>query len=164
MIMDTLAGIAFSYEPPNHEYMDEQPLKKDTPIINKYMTTEIIISGLYQALICILFLKLPLLHQFIRNDNKYLMTAYFSLFVFMGVFNSFNARTERLNIIANLKHNLPFLIIITFIIITQVYIIYYGGNIFRTYGLNIKELILILIISLSIIPVDWFRKIYLKYK
>ena len=164
MIMDTLAGIAFSYEPPNPEYMDEQPLKKDTPIINKYMTTEIIISGLYQALICILFLKLPLLHQFIRNDNKYLMTAYFSLFVFMGVFNSFNARTERLNIIAKLKHNLAFLIIISFIIITQVYIIYYGGNIFRTYGLNIKELILVLIISLTIIPIDWMRKIYLKGK
>lgn len=164
MIMDTLAGIAFSYEPPNLEYMDEQPLKKDTHIINKYMTTEIITSGLYQAIICILFLKLPLFHSFIRNDNRYLMTAYFSLFVFMGVFNAFNARTERLNIIANLKHNLAFLIIITFIIITQIYIIYYGGNIFRTYGLNNKELLLIIIISLTVIPVDWIRKLYLKTK
>lgn len=164
MIMDTLAGIAFSYEPPNLEYMDEQPLKKDTHIINKYMTTEIITSGLYQAIICILFLKLPLFHNFIRNDNRYLMTAYFSLFVFMGVFNAFNARTERLNIIANLKHNLAFLIIITFIIITQIYIIYYGGNIFRTYGLNNKELLLIIIISLTVIPVDWIRKLYLKTK
>lgn len=164
MIMDTLAGIAFSYEPPNLEYMDEQPLKKDTHIINKYMTTEIITSGLYQAIICILFLKLPLFHSFIRNDNRYLMTAYFSLFVFMGVFNAFNARTERLNIIANIKHNLAFLIIITFIIITQIYIIYNGGNIFRTYGLNIKELLLIIIISLTVIPIDWLRKLYIKTK
>lgn len=164
MIMDTLAGIAFSYEPPNLEYMDEPPLKKDTAIINKYMTTEIIVSGLYQAIICILFLKLPLFHNLIRNNNKYLMTAYFSLFVFMGVFNSFNARTERLNIVANLRRNTAFIIIITFIIITQIYITYYGGNIFRTYGLNFKELFLVLIISLTIIPIDWIRKIYLKNK
>ena len=41
MIMDTLAGIAFSYEPPFKEYMREPPKKKGEPIMNRYMIGEI---------------------------------------------------------------------------------------------------------------------------
>ena len=166
MIMDTLAGIAFSYEPPLDEYMEEQPINKNTPIINKYMKSEIIFSGLYQAIVCMLFLKLPIINNFIRYniDNKYLMTSYFTLFVFMGVLNAFNARTERINIFANLKNNKVFIGIISFIIITQLIIIYFGGSIFRTYGLTITELFIITILSLTIIPADWIRKLYLKKK
>ena len=166
MIMDTLAGIAFSYEPPLKEYMDEEPLKLKTQIINKYMINEIFISGIYQAIICLLFLKLPFIDQIIRQDssNKYLLTAYFTLFVFMGVFNSFNARTIRKNICANLKNNKAFIIITLLIIIFQLLIIYKGGNTFRTYGLTIKELSFVILLSFSIIPIDLIRKIVFKNK
>lgn len=166
MIMDTLAGIAFSYEPPLKEYMDEEPLKLKTQIINKYMINEIFISGIYQAIICLLFLKLPFIDKIIRQDssNKYLLTAYFTLFVFMGVFNSFNARTIRKNICANLKNNKAFIIITLLIIIFQFLIIYKGGNTFRTYGLTIKELLFVILLSFSIIPIDLIRKIVFKNK
>lgn len=164
MIMDTLAGIAFSYEPPLMEYMLEKPLNKKTRIINKYMKNEIFFSGLYQAIICILFLKLPLIKNIIRTDinNKYLMTAYFTLFVFMGVFNSLNARTTRINVFANLKDNKPFIIIMLTVLLTQIIIVYKGGGIFRTYGLTKEELIIVTILALTIIPVDWLRKLYIK--
>ena len=36
MIMDTLAGLAFSYEPPLDEYLKEVPKKRNETIINKY--------------------------------------------------------------------------------------------------------------------------------
>ena len=42
MIMDTLAGLAFSFEPPLIEYMNEKHKKKNEPILNKYMINEII--------------------------------------------------------------------------------------------------------------------------
>ena len=160
MIMDTFAGIAFSYEPPLEEYMEEKPLSKNTSIIDKYMKSEFLLAGIYQAIICILFLKIPLFRSLIRfsSDNKYLMTAYFSLFVFMGVFNTLNARTKRINIFANLRKNKPFIIIISFILFTQLYITYKGGNLFRTYGLTGKELLTVLLIALTIVPLDWFRK------
>ena len=35
MVMDTLAGLAFSFEPPLIEYMEEKPKKKNESIINK---------------------------------------------------------------------------------------------------------------------------------
>ena len=57
MIMDTLAGIAFSYEAPLDEYMEESPKKKDENIVNRYMFDEIIFTGTYSSLLCVFFLK-----------------------------------------------------------------------------------------------------------
>ncbi len=166
MIMDTFSGIAFSFEAPLPEYMKELPKKPNTKIINKYMYSEIIWTGLYCALLCILFLKFPIVKSFIRPDsnNKYLMTAYFAMFIFMGIFNAFNARTSRINIFANLNKNKVFVGIFSFIFIAQIYIIYNGGDIFRTYGLKFKELILVLLLALSVFPIDWLRKYLLKKK
>ncbi len=166
MIMDTFAGLAFSFESPLKEYMEEHPKKKDEAIMNKYMYNQIIITGIYCAIICILFLKLPWVKSFIRpsKDNAYLMTAYFAMFIFMGIFNAFNARTERINIFANLKTNKVFIFIFSLIFLVQIYIIYHGGDLFRTYGLTGSEFSLIFILALSVFPVDIIRKIIYKKK
>ena len=164
MIMDTFAGVAFSFEAPLIEYMEEPPKKKDTPIMNKYMYSEIIWTGIYSALLCILFLKLPIFKTLIRTgeNSKYLMTAYFAMFIFMGIFNAFNARTVRINTFANLSKNKVFIGIFGFIFIAQLWIIYHGGDIFRTYGLKLNELILVFSLALTVFPVDWLRKYILK--
>lgn len=166
MIMDTLAGLAFSYEPPLKEYMKEPPKKKDEKIMNTYMVNEIIISSIYSAVLCLLFLKLPVFKNFFRPsvDNKYLMTAFFGLFIFIGIFNSFNARTNRLNLLSHILENKVFLITFLFIIIIQMILIYYGGNLFRTSGLTLKELEIMLLLAFSIIPIDFIRKIILRLK
>lgn len=156
MVMDTLAGLAFSYEVPRIEYMKEPPKKKEENIINKYMFNEIIATSMYTLIISLLFLKLPFIQYIISYEH--LMTAFFSLFIFIAVFNSFNARTHRLNILAHLKENKVFILIIIFIIIVQIIIIYSGITLFQTKPLYIKELIFILVLSLSIIPLDFLRK------
>ena len=164
MIMDTFSAIAFSFEPPILEYMEESPKKTNEKIINKYMYSEIILSSIYSSLLCILFLKLPIIKNIFRvgNNNKYLLTAYFALFIFIGIFNSFNARTYRINIFKDIIKNKVFLFIIIFIIIVQIYLIYYGGELFRTFGLKYYELLIIILISISVWPVDILRKIILK--
>ena len=161
MVMDTLAGLAFSYEVPRIEYMKELPKKKDENIINKYMLNEILISGIYSLVICLLFLKLPVINS-IFIDNNHKMTAFFTLFILIAVFNAFNARTERINIFAHLSSNRPFILIILFIIIVQISIIYFGFNIFNTTRITIFEFLLVLLISITIIPIDFMRKITLK--
>ncbi len=164
MIMDTFAGIAFSFEPALKEYMQEPPKKKDEPIINHYMYGEILFTGLYSAILCIIFLKLPIFKALIRigDANQYLMTAYFALFIFIGLFNAFNARTERINLLANINQNKVFITVIVFIITVQTYLIYFGGDLFRTYGLTFKEFFIVLFLAISVIPVDWIRKFYLR--
>ena len=166
MVMDTLAGLAFSYEPPLIEYMEEKPKSRNEKILNKYMINEIFITGLYSSLLLIIFLKLPMFKQMFRPDetNKYFMTGFFTLFILITIFNSFNARTSRINILADIKKNPIFLGIIIFIMVIQLIIIYFGGNVFRTYGLDISEIIFLILLSLTVIPVDWIRKYILKIK
>lgn len=166
MVMDTLAGLAFSFEPPLLEYMKEYPKKKDEHIINSYMMGEILFTGLYSSILCILFLKLPFFTNMFRSsdNNIYLMTAFFGLFIFISIFNSFNARTNRINIIANIMKNKVFLVTILFIVTVQIILIYYGGNIFRTAGLTFYEFQIMFFTALTVIPVDWLRKIYLRKK
>lgn len=160
MIMDTLAGLAFAYEEPLLSYMDEKPKSKNEPIINKYMYEEIVFTGLYSSLLCILFLKIPFVKSLIRYDvnDKHFLTAFFALFVFMGIFNAFNTRTNKYNLFYKIKNNKVFLIIFMLVAIMQIYFIYYGGIIFRTYGLNLKELLIVLGLAFSVVPVDLFRK------
>ena len=166
MIMDTLAGIAFSYEAPLKSYMKEKPKPKNEKIMNQYMYSEIIFTGLYSSFLCLLFLKSPFLNHLYRQGphNKYIMTAFFALFIFIGIFNCFNARTPRLNLLSNLSRNKVFIIIIGFIIIVQLYLIYYGGKLFRSYGLLPKELLITILLAFTVVPVDWLRKLITKRK
>lgn len=166
MIMDTLAGIAFSYEAPLKSYMKEPPKPKNEKIMNAYMYSEIIFTGIYSSLLCIFFLKNPWITSLYRTDtsNRYIMTAFFALFIFMGIFNCFNARTPRLNLLSNLNKNKVFILIIIFIIVVQLYLIYYGGNLFRAYGLSLQELLITIALASTVVPIDWLRKLITKRK
>lgn len=164
MIMDTLAGIAFSYEPPLKSYMNEPPKKKEESIINKYMYGEILFTGIYSSILCLIFLTSSTIRSFYRYDptDKYFMTAFFALFIFMGIFNSFNARTTRINILSNIFKNKAFLIVTLIIVIVQLYLIYYGGELFRAFGLTLKEIQITILLAATVIPIDWIRKLIVK--
>lgn len=166
MVMDTLAGLAFAFEPPLIEYMKEKPKKRGESIINKYMVHEIFFTGAYSSLLCILFLKLPIFKEIYHNNisNEHLLTAFFGLFIFVAIFNSFNARTHRLNLLSNLMKNKVFILITLFIIFVQLYLIYFGGHLFRTTGLSFLELEIMIILAFTVVPVDFIRKIFLRKK
>ncbi len=166
MVMDTLAGIAFSFEPPLLEYMNEKPKKRDESIINSYMKNEIIVTGIYSSILCLWFLKSDFISGLFRGsiNDKYLLSAFFGLFIFIGIFNSFNARTSRINIFANIFKNKVFLFVIFLIVTVQIILIYFGGELFRTIGLSFKEFNFMLLLSLTVIPFDWIRKYFIKLK
>jgi magnesium-transporting ATPase (P-type) len=164
MVMDTLAGLAFSGEPPLDEYMHEQPKKRDENIINGYMLSEILITGAYIILLCLAFLKIPLFSGFIRrtDDGIYFMTAFFALFMFITIFNSFNARTQHQNLFSSLNRNPMFIIVMGIICAVQIGLLYFGGALFRTASLTLRELLICILLALSVIPVDLLRKQFLQ--
>ena len=82
----------------------------------------------------------------------------------MSIFNSFNARTHRLNLLANISKNKVFIFIIILILIVQIYLIYYGGEMFRTHGLTLFEFEITVLIASLVIPIDWMRKFLLRKK
>ena len=164
IIMDTLAGLAFAGEPPLAEYLKEPPKRRDEPILNRYMLNQILCTGGFTVLLCTAFLKMDISKQLFRYSTTpvYWMTAFFALFIFCGIFNSFNARTYRLNLLADLSKNPLFVIIMSVVALVQIGLIYYGGTLFRTAGLTARELLLIATFSSLVIPMDWLRKVGLR--
>ena len=164
IIMDTLAGLAFAGEPPLEEYMREPPKRRDEPVLNRYMLHQIVLMGLFTVALCVAFLKLPAVKLLFRyaNDYIYFMTAFFALFIFTGIFNSFNARTHRLNLLAHIRGNPLFIFIMAMVAVVQLLLIYYGGSLFRTAGLTISELKTVLMIAFWVIPADLLRKLVLR--
>lgn len=164
MIMDTLGGLAFAGEPTIPHYMKELPKKREETILTKDMIRQILITGSFTLLICIMYLKGFLLRN--RFDSSFenieFLTGFYALFIFIGLFNCINTRSERLWIFHGILKNHPFLLIISAIAIIQIWIIYYGGTLFRSTPLSIGQFVSIISLAFTVIPFDFVRRIILK--
>ncbi len=164
IIMDTLGGLAFAGESALEYYMKEKPKKRREPILNKEMLNQIIFTGGYTLFLCIMFLKLDFFYRLFRFESNdiYFMTAFYALFIFAGIFNCFGARCERVWLFSNLSKNKPFIVIMGLIATIQCIMIYYGGDIFRTRPLTIKEFAVVILLALSVIPFELVRRVFYK--
>ncbi len=166
LIMDTLGGIAFAGEAPMESAMKEPPKKRDEPILNGYMVNEIVLHGAFTVALFLFFLKCPLITSLFRPhpNHLYLLTAFFALFIFSSVFNCFNARTDRLNLLSGLGKNPIFVGIMLAILIIQIGFVYLGGAVLRTAPLTAAELFYTMLFSLAVFPADFIRKSLWKLK
>ncbi len=167
LVMDTLAALAFGGEPALARYMKEKPKHRTEPIVSKNMMSQIGVGAGWSFILSLaMLLGSGWLEQqgIIRASGEgmeahaYLHTAYFAFFIFIAVFNSFNARTEKLNLFDNISRNKGFLLVFGIIAVVQVIMAYVGGSILSGYGLNVTEWLLVLGMAITIIPVDLIRK------
>lgn len=170
LVMDTLAALALGGEPALRRYMREKPKRRDESIVSKAMKSQLAVSTVWTFLLSFFILisqlwsESPLWNFFRHNnsgsgkDNIYLLTGYFCFFIFIAVFNSLNVRTEKLNVFDNIGGNKGYFKIMGIIVIVQVAMTYLGQQIFDCYGLTWQEWIVVLVMAVSIIPVDLIRK------
>ncbi|MGF6907614.1 calcium-translocating P-type ATPase, PMCA-type [Fusobacterium sp. PH5-44] len=160
LVMDTLAALAFGGEPALKRFMKEKPKKREENIVSKYMWSSILTGSIWTFILSMLLLLAPQIKSLFRVDidNKYLLTGYFTFFIFISVFNAFNARTKEINLTDNIFANKGFLKVIFLIVIIQVLMTYLGGAILRSYGLTAKEWLVVLGLAITIIPIDIMRK------
>ena len=165
MIMDTLGGLAFAGEAPQKWIMREKPKRRDEPILNKYMAHQIFISGSFSALISVLFLRLPFfsLHFRESENNLVLLSAFFGLFIFLGIVQCINSRTDRLNLFNGIAKNPTFILIMLLILVIQISFIYFGGEVLRATPLTIHELSFTLCIAALALPFELLRKIIWRF-
>ncbi len=164
IIMDTLGGLAFAGEAPLPDYMREKPKRREEAILNKYMISQIALSGIFTVGLFIAFLLSPSITSKFRAspDNAYLLSAFFALFIFASVFHCFNARTDRMFLLNKLSKNKPFIFIMLLILTVQILFIYLGGAVLRTVPLTLEELKITLLLALLVFPADLLRKIFLR--
>jgi calcium-translocating P-type ATPase len=161
LVMDTLAGLAFGGEKPREEYMKEPPKRRGENLITKPMWHKIMWGSVFGIAVCLWFLSSPYMQNAIQDKTTF-ATVFFTFFMFLNICNAFNARTARVNLFSGLNKNKAFLIIMTLIVIAQFFIIYYGGAVFRTVPISMRYLTLAAVLSISIIPAEMFRKIFIK--
>ena len=165
IIMDTLGALAFATEPADEEYLKRKPKKRDEKIISPEMMNRIISTGIYILALCIWFLKSDTVGMILmRGDEKYLMSAFFAMFIFTGIFVCFTSRTTRVNLMVNLLKNKPFIFIMLLISVMQMTFIYFGGEAFRTVPLTLHDLICVIAISGSVMVFDFVRKLLYKIR
>jgi calcium-translocating P-type ATPase len=164
LVMDTLAALAFGGEPALERFMREKPKKRDEKIVSGGMWSAIMTGAVWTFLVSAVFLFTGILSQYLPSSPRFpieldsLHTAYFAFFIFIAVFNSFNARTDKLNLFDNIRSNKNFLKIISLIAAVQVALVYIGGGVFKCNGLDMAQWGVVLIAAVSIIPVDIIRK------
>lgn len=166
IIMDTLGGLAFAGEAPLDYYMLENPNPRNEKILSRDMLQQIIVTGGYTLLLCFLFLKVNFFASLFRASENDLcfMTGFYALFVFTGIFNCFNARSERMSLLSNISKNKPFLLIMSAIVLMQILMIYFGGEIFRSVPLTFRELLNVILLASTVIPFDIVRRVIKKLK
>jgi len=166
IIMDTLAGLAFAGEAALSRYMLEKPIPKGEKLISNDMWSSILLNGSVAAIVSILFLKWPPIRELFSRGmdvnspeaEAVFLTAFFGFFVFMHALNTFNARTQGLNLFEHLLENKLFLGVVLLIITVQTIFINIGGEILRTVPLQLNEWLYILGFALILMPVDLTRK------
>ncbi len=165
IIMDTLGALAFASEPSEKAFMLQKPKSRDEKIISKPMLSKIVANGIFILLLCVWFLKSDTVSMILmRGDEKYLLSAFFCMFIFTGIFVCFTSRTSRLNLLAHLKENKSFIFIMLLISFMQMGFIYFGGDIFRAVPLKAHDLLCIIAISSSVVAFDFIRKVFGKLK
>ena len=164
IIMDTLGGLAFSGEPPLEYYMMEKPKAREEKILSKEMLHGILLTGGYTLILCVCFLFFDFFRNLFRPaaGDAYFLTGFYALFVFSGIFNCFNARSERMWLFSNIGKNKPFMLIMLLISVIQILMIYFGGDVFRSAPLSFRELLNVILLSATVTPFDMMRRIFKK--
>lgn len=138
LIMDTFAAGALASLPPNEKVMDNKPRKNDAFIITPAMRFNILFVGF-----SFVALLLGLLFIFTENGvvSPYDLSRFFTIFVMLQFWNMFNAKAflTRKSAFSNIKNCIGFILVAIVILVGQVLIVEFGGKVFRTVPLSLKD-------------------------
>ena len=163
IIMDTLGGLAFAGEAPLSYYMLEKPKHREEPILSRKMLFHVLFNGAYTLALLVFFLTFQPLRALYGSLDRHL-SAFYALFIFSGIVNSFTARSERMFIFFGILRNKAFLLIMAFITVIQMFIVYFGGSLFRSSPLTPGQLAIVVLLSLTVLLFDGIRRIFQKLK
>lgn len=139
MIIDTFAAAALASLPPDPNVMNEQPRKPTDFIISKGIRNRIFGIGLSFT-----FILLGLMYYFTNEEgliSRYNLSVFFTTFVMLQFWNMFNAKAYLTggSAFKGLQKSTGFLIVMCIIPIGQFLIVQFGGDVFRTVPLTLKD-------------------------
>ncbi len=143
LIMDTFAAGALASLPPNQKVMENKPRRNNAFIITPAMRYNILFVGLSFVAI-----MLCLLYRFSVDGvlGDYDLSFFFTLFVMLQFWNMFNAKAffSGKSAFYEIQKSAGFMVVALIILIGQVLIVEFGGEVFRTVPLSVKDWLIII--------------------
>ena len=140
LIMDTFAALALASLPPSHEVMKEKPRKASDFIITRSMGAGILFCGI--SFFVVMFAFLVYCERRGRGGvDTHELTWFFTTFVMLQFWNLFNAKALGSNRSA-FRHFLQdkgMQLVLLLVLAGQWLIVTFGGEMFRTQPLSLKE-------------------------
>ena len=144
VIMDTLASIALCSEPPRPGLMREKPKRRDENILTPAMMRSILSTAAFFIVVMVVLL-LGLENNWWLHDEGgtrsktfpeltyWKVSIFFSVYVFFQVWNEINCRslTPRTSGLAGVWRNPVFMTILGVIVVGQILIVTFGGEVFE---------------------------------
>lgn len=143
LIMDTFAAGALASLPPDMKEMDRPPRRLTDFIISPAMRKSILFTGF--SFVVLLLALLYVLSHTAGGINDYKLSVFFTVFVMLQFWNMFNAKayaTDR-SAFYNLRNCGGFLVVGLIILIGQILIVSFGGEVFRVTPLTIRDWLII---------------------
>lgn len=142
LIMDTFAALALATEPPHPSVMRRPPRNPEDFIVTGTMAKNIFtVAGVFLVAMVVMLLQ-------IQKDGEvspYELSVFFTVFVLLQFWNLFNARClgRTQSAFAGIMDNKSFLIIALAILLGQVAIVNFGGEVFRMVPLTLRDWVVI---------------------
>ena len=187
LVMDSLGAIMLGNEPALEKYMSEKPRRRDESIVSRAMMAQILTMGLWLTVVSFVYLKTPFIAELFGGwavdgagnvlngvPNAQHLTGYFVLFIVSALCNGFNVRDDGFGIFKGLDQNKGFLKVFFLIILVQFVIVNAAliplpvftwiGNMFSCTPFGIAGWAIVVILSITMIPVDLIRKMIVNKK
>ncbi|NDW10508.1 calcium-translocating P-type ATPase, PMCA-type [Dysgonomonas sp. 520] len=154
LIMDTFAAGALASLPPDLKVMKEKPRKNKAFIINPAMRSNILFVGLTFVVLLLAmmfsFSRPDILDSFfshVTGDKvAYSLSYFFTFFVMLQFWNMFNAKAFQTgkSAFANMGQSKGFIAVAFVILVGQILIVEFGGEVFRTVPLQLRDWLIII--------------------
>ncbi len=155
LIMDTFAAGALASLPPNDNVMNNKPRKNSDFIVSSSMRFNILFTGIsfVTVLLGMLYIfnvpgYLEVLFPYIEEAERgaYSLSFFFTFFVMLQFWNMFNAKAflTKKSAFFSIKKSMGFIVVASIILIGQAVIVEWGGDVFRTVPLKLRDWLIII--------------------
>jgi Ca2+-transporting ATPase len=156
LIMDTFAALALATDAPSPSIQRRRPEPKSAPLISLTMWKMIIGQSIYQLAVTLVlyFAGTSILSYQTAGEQERLQSTIFNTFVWMQIFNQWNARRldNGFNIFEGMYKNYWFIGIQFIIVGGQILIMFIGGAAFSIHRINAAQWAYSLVLGVLAIP------------
>ena len=144
LIMDTFAALALATEPATPAVMQDKPRGRSDFIVTGAMARSIF--GWGTLFVVVLVSLLVWMQGKSESISQRDLTIFYCVFVLLQFWNLFNARRfgDTRSAFSSLGDNKLFLIIALAILVGQIFIVHFGGSVFRTSPLSLSDWLIVI--------------------